>query len=46
MRNKSELKFLGVPIALWLFPPFALLVLSANAINSVKSRAEKDNKDG
>lgn len=46
MRNVGEYKFLGVPVALWLFPPFAILCLAINAINSAKSGNEKDEKDG
>jgi|TARA_B110000908_G_C10125067_1_gene389471 hypothetical protein len=46
VKNISELKFLGVPIALWFFPPFALLVLTVNVINAAKSRTNKDKKDG
>ena len=46
MKNISELKFLGVPIALWFFPPFALLVLTGNVISAAKSRTNKDKKDG
>jgi len=46
MRNISKTKFLGVPIVLWFFPPFALLVLTTNIINSAKSRTNEDKKDG
>jgi len=44
MQNINDTKIFGVPIALWLFPPFALMVLTINALhwNKHKKGGNKD----
>ena len=43
MRN---LKFFGVPIALWLFPPIALMLLFAKVVKETQTKGKEENKNG
>lgn len=43
MRNAT---FFGVPIALWLFPPFAIIFLVTKLAKETQTKLQKGGKDG